>query len=61
LVEILIKSIDIAISDLFAKYQRHHGMTTKLQGKAALIYIWWGYSFAILYTIQNTLLLLLMN
>jgi len=34
----LIKSINIAISDLFAKYQRLHGKTTKLQGEAPLIY-----------------------
>jgi len=34
----LLKSIDIAISDLFVKYQRHHGKSTKLQGEAPLIY-----------------------
>jgi len=34
----LLKSIDIAISDLFVKYQRHHGKTTKLEGEAPLIY-----------------------
>jgi len=34
----LLKSIDIAISDHFEKYQRHHGKTTKLHGKAPLIY-----------------------
>jgi len=34
----LLKSIDIAISDLFVNYQRHHGKTTKLQVEAALIY-----------------------
>jgi len=34
----LMQSIDIAISDLFVKYQRHHGKTTKLKGKASLIY-----------------------
>jgi len=66
LVEILIKSIDIPISDLFVKYQRHHGKTTELQGEAPLgpkrpIYIWCGYSFVILYIIQNTLLLLVMD
>jgi len=33
----LIKSIDIAISDLLVKYQRHYGKTTKLQGEAPLI------------------------
>jgi len=33
----LVKYIDIAISDLFVKYQRHHGKTTKLQGEAPLI------------------------
>jgi len=38
LVEILIKSIDIAIFDPFVKYQRHHGKTTKLQVEASLIY-----------------------
>jgi len=37
-VEMLIKSINIAISDLFVKYQRHYGKTTKLQGEAPLIY-----------------------
>jgi len=52
----LIQFIDIAISDLFVKYQRHHNKTTKLQSQAALICIWCGYSFAILYIIQNTLL-----
>jgi len=31
--EMLIKSIDIAISGLFVKYQTHHGKTTKLQGE----------------------------
>jgi len=34
----LLKSIDIAIFDLFIKYQRYHGKTTKLQGEAPLIY-----------------------
>jgi len=38
LVEMLLKPIDIAISDLFVKYQIHHGKTTKLQGEAPLIY-----------------------
>jgi len=37
-VEMLLKSIDIAIIDLFVKYQRHHGKTTKLQGEVPLIY-----------------------
>jgi len=34
----LLKSTDIAISNFFVKYQRHHGKTTKLQGEAPLIY-----------------------
>jgi len=38
LVEMLLKYINVAISDLFVKYQRHHGKTTKLQGEAPLIY-----------------------
>jgi len=33
----LLKSIHIATSDLFVKYQRHHGKTTKLQVEAPLI------------------------
>jgi len=37
-VEMLLKSLDIAISDLFVKYQRHHGKTTKLLVEAPLIY-----------------------
>jgi len=36
--EMLIKSIDMAASDLFVKYQRHHGKTTKLQVEAPLIH-----------------------
>jgi len=35
--EMFIKSIDIAIIELFVKYQKHHGKTTKLQGEAPLI------------------------
>jgi len=38
--EMLIKSIDIAISERFVKHQRHHGRW----------YIWLGYSFVLLYT-----------
>jgi len=34
----LLKSIDIIISDLFVKYQRHHSKTTKLRVEAPLIY-----------------------
>jgi len=34
----LLKSINIVISDLFVKYQRHHGKTTKLQVEAPLIH-----------------------
>jgi len=39
LIELLLKSINIAISDLFVKYQRHHGKTiSKLQVEAPLIH-----------------------
>jgi len=33
----LLKFIDLAISDLFLKYPRHHSKTIKLQGEAPLI------------------------
>jgi len=38
LVQLLLKSINIANSNLFVKYQRHHGKTTKLQGEAPIIH-----------------------
>jgi len=38
LVAMLLKSIDIAISDFFVKYRRRHGKTTQLQDEAPLIY-----------------------
>jgi len=53
----LIKAIDIAISDIiFVKYQRHHGKTTQLQRLSCpnIIYIWWGFGFTILHITKHS-------